>query len=127
MSTVSSTLVFNLADDLSCVVKAELRYDTSDPWAVVLEFDGGVTWEFARDLLADAMTAPAGFGAVRCAAIGGWFFITLDGEDSSNCFRCPTAVILGFLIDTEDVCRFGAEHVEFDDELEQLLKNGAGR
>jgi sporulation and cell division protein SsgA len=49
-------------------VPAELAYDAADPYAVTMAFGTGVaavSWTFARDLLVQGLSAPAGDGDVR--------------------------------------------------------------
>lgn len=69
--TLRSTAVFELFTPQApnVPVKVELKYETSDPYAVVAAFRTGragwVEWVFARDLLADGLLADAGEGDVR--------------------------------------------------------------
>jgi len=49
-------------------LEAELRYDTADPYAVVISFQRGaeeVDWVFGRDLLLRGVSEPAGDGDVK--------------------------------------------------------------
>ncbi|BBC36542.1 hypothetical protein SGFS_078360 [Streptomyces graminofaciens] len=53
-------------------VRVTLRYTSADPFAVHIDFppaasadDEGVTWTFARTLLAEGLTAPTGIGDVH--------------------------------------------------------------
>ena len=54
----------------SVPVRAELRYDIADPYAVQVSFHTGsdtdaVEWTFARSLLTEGVSAHAGEGDVR--------------------------------------------------------------
>lgn len=69
-TVISSPAVFELiAPDAPVVpVKVDLTYQSRDPYAVQASFRTGastVEWVFARDLLRDGLSAPAGTGDVR--------------------------------------------------------------
>jgi hypothetical protein len=60
------------AEEQELPVPATLRYVSQDPLAVHIDFppevsleEGGVTWTFARSLLAEGLQAPAGSGDVQ--------------------------------------------------------------
>lgn len=57
-----------IEDDVPVPLPAELRYDTSDPYAVCLSIGTtsppSVDWVFARSLLAEGTNRPAGAGDV---------------------------------------------------------------
>lgn len=53
-----------IVDDCG-VVEGVWEYTTTDPWAVTLHLGPRVWWIFARDLLRDGLTAPAGTGDVQ--------------------------------------------------------------
>jgi len=68
-STVSCSVELHLVTSGSPVpVSADLSYDPTDPFAVIvsLRTDGSpaVDWVVARDLLADGLTAPTGDGDI---------------------------------------------------------------
>lgn len=46
-----------------------LSWRPSDPYAVTMLFHTGTTWTFARELLAEGLHIPAGFGDVRIAPV----------------------------------------------------------
>ncbi|MEU7047135.1 SsgA family sporulation/cell division regulator, partial [Streptomyces eurythermus] len=60
---------FLVSEELSFRIPVELRYETSDPYAVRLTFhlpgDAPVTWAFGRELLVDGVGRPCGEGDVR--------------------------------------------------------------
>ena len=67
---VSDDVTFECVDAVGTVtiVHAVLAYSPVDPFAVTATFltaRGDVVWTFARDLLADGLTAPAGEGDVH--------------------------------------------------------------
>lgn len=55
---------FLVSEELSFRIPVELRYETSDPYAVRLTFhlpgDAPVTWAFGRELLVDGVGRPCG-------------------------------------------------------------------
>ena len=75
-STVQGHLVMDLVagDELSVRIAVDLGYDTEDPYAVRFTFhlpgDTPVTWYFARELLVDGISRPAGEGDVHIHPIG---------------------------------------------------------
>nr|WP_042185082.1 SsgA family sporulation/cell division regulator [Kibdelosporangium sp. MJ126-NF4]CEL16502.1 putative regulator [Kibdelosporangium sp. MJ126-NF4]CTQ90454.1 putative regulator [Kibdelosporangium sp. MJ126-NF4] len=72
-TTVRATIPFGLrihAAEAAATIRADLCYDTRDPYAVTAEFHTGrkaVHWTFARSLLADGLIAAAGLGDMRIA------------------------------------------------------------
>ncbi len=131
MTAISTFVVLRLVDGNQGQAPAYLRYNTADPYTVHLDFgttdDTGQpnVWTFARDLLADALTQPAGYGDVRCGAAGEWFYITLANTSTAVTFRCQTRTVRSFLVETEDLVPYGSEAINFDAELDALLKDGA--
>ncbi|MGW6917991.1 SsgA family sporulation/cell division regulator [Kitasatospora sp. NPDC054939] len=121
-----------VAPGLSVLVRARLRYDPAEPYAVFLDChtDLGrpITWTFARDLLAAGTKGRSGTGSVRIhpAADGGSeaLLISLTGEGQTVVLRAPTARVLAFLADTERVVPFGREHGRLD--LDGLLRRLCG-
>jgi hypothetical protein len=65
---ISTLLVFTL-DSRHARVEADLRYDTTDPYAVAALFQPAgsdeLRWTFARDLLEEGLVSWAGVGDVR--------------------------------------------------------------
>lgn len=56
------------SDEGTQTLVGDLRYRTSDPYAVSIDFRssrGTVTWTFGRDLLAQGLHEPAGLGDVH--------------------------------------------------------------
>ena len=109
---------------------AELGYDPMDPFAVRLAIGAGddtVTWFFARDLLRDGTTAPAGDGDVRVTPVvgahGREIAVDLSTPDGSAHFRTDLAQVVQFLTAAYSAVPTGSEldgH-DLDTELTQLL------
>jgi len=130
--TLRSTAVFDLlAPQAPAVpVQVELRYDTSDPYAVVAAFRTGragwVEWVFARDLLADGLIAHAGEGdvAIRPAVDDPEVVaIELSSPSGHAVFEASAQELADFLDRTYDVVVPGNENlwVDVDDALTRLL------
>jgi hypothetical protein len=113
-------------------VRAGLGYDAADPYAVRVGFrtaPGGdvVEWTFARQLLTDGVTAPAGEGDVRT-----WprsrdgepvVCLSLTSPSGSALFEIPVPDLVEFLTMTYAAVPTGTEsaHVDVEAELEHLL------
>ncbi|MEW2515472.1 SsgA family sporulation/cell division regulator [Streptomyces sp. NPDC046870] len=121
-----------VTSDLTLTLNSEISYDTHDPLAVtvVLDADGErpVRWIFARDLLADGLSARVGEGDVAL-----WPVCDLDGEASSFClrvggarkalFEIPAEPVRTWLAGTYTMVPRGAELDGVDwDELVQLAE-----
>jgi hypothetical protein len=116
-------------------VLAELTYDASDPYAVTVAFRtaagaAAVQWTFARQLLTDGVTAPAGEGDVRTwpeSAEGDPVVrLSLTSPSGNALFELPVPELVEFLTMTYAAVPSGGEasHVDLDTELAALL--GAG-
>lgn len=86
------TTVLDLEPD-GIPVQACWVYDPADPFAVVLQFRYHRSrrvdeWVFARDLLDEGLTGPAGLGDVRIEPYpGDGLLITLDSPNGHALFR----------------------------------------
>lgn len=108
------------ADDHEIPVPATLGYTTEDPLAVFMDFppdvalDGeGVTWTFARSLLADGLDAPAGRGDVHLWPCGGArTVLELHSPHGLALLRFDTAVLRRFLLRSYAVVPCGQEDLE---------------
>jgi hypothetical protein len=118
----------------SLPVRAGLRYDVSDPYAVQVAFYTGsgndadvVEWTFARQLLTDGVTAPVGEGDVQVwpSASSGLpvVCLSLSSPSGKALFEVPVAELVDFLGQTYAAVPTGAEsqHVDVDAELALLL------
>ncbi|MCW2715311.1 MAG: sporulation and cell division protein SsgA [Frankiales bacterium] len=119
-------------------VRADLRYQTDDPWAIRVAFhvndtsDGRpaesvVEWIFARQLLVDGFTGPVGDGDVRVwPAYSGLDFVinlAMASPSGSAVFEVDRDPLVEFLQQTHVVVPSGAEEnvVDLDTELTLLL------
>lgn len=111
-------------------VRATLRYDASDPFAVRMTFPAAVTlggeevrWTFARELLAGGLREPQGLGDVR---------VRPYGDDRTGLeFHAPEGIAL-IVVPTDELRRFlaatlalvplGLEHLhtDLDEDLARL-------
>jgi hypothetical protein len=106
-----------------------LRYDRGDPYAVRLDFgaaaDEGVTWVFARELLAQGLTARAGEGDVVVAPAprAGRIRVTMSSPDGRAAVDLPADLLTDFLRATFDLCPAGEESalLDLDSDLRQVF------
>lgn len=136
--TVTSTLHVGLvasgADPVA--VRAELRYEPADPYAVRVAFhtgDGGsagdvVEWTFARDLLRRGLSGPTGEGDVqlwpdRRGRGGGEVFLSLSSPSGKALFEVPRTALSAFVAESYLLVPDGSEAstVDVDAELDALL------
>lgn len=115
-------------------VRATLRYDVADPYAVQVAFhtgpaDGGdvVEWTFARSLLTDGVRAPVGEGDVQVwpssSAGQPVVCLALSSPSGKALFEMPLPSLVDFLGSTYAAVPTGGEssHVDVDAELALLL------
>lgn len=115
-------------------VRAGLRYDPTDPYAVEVSFHTGsgassdvVQWTFARSLLSDGVAGPSGEGDVQVWPSSGEgrsvVCLSLSSPSGKALFEVPVAELVGFLARTYDSVPSGAEsaRVDLDSELALLL------
>src|SRR3954467_6938689 len=106
---------FVVSEELSFRIPVELRYETSDPYAVRLTFhlpgDAPVTWAFGRELLVDGVGRPCGDGDVHITPADtegfGDVLIRLQVGVDQALFRCGTAPLLAFLDRTDRLVPLG--------------------
>ena len=125
-----------IAGSVPLPVRAGLRYDVLDPYAVQVSFHTGATgsgegevveWTFARSLLTDGVAAPAGDGDVQVwpSASGGQQVVCLSLSSPSGkaLFEVPLPELVQFLTQTYTAVPTGMEsdHVDVDAELALLL------
>lgn len=112
-------------------VRASVAYDAEDPYAVRIAFHTGtgdaVQWTFARQLLTDGVTAPAGYGDVRTwpatSERGPVVCLSLTSPSGSALFEVPVSELVEFLTMTYAAVPTGTEtdHVDVESELAELL------
>ncbi len=118
----------------SLPVRAGLRYDVSDPYAVQVAFHTGaiphseiVEWTFARQLLTDGVTVAAGEGDVQVwpSSSAGLPVVCLSlcSPSGKAMFEVPLPELVDFLGQTYAAVPTGAEsqHVDVDAEFALLL------
>ena len=123
-----------IPDGATLPVKATLRYEPTDPYAVHVVFHGGgadpageVSWSFARQLLAEGLNEPAGIGDVRAwpwqSEDGPVIALALSSPDGHALFEVPRAALADFLARTfAEVPRdTEARHLDVDAALAALL------
>ena len=120
-------------------VRAGLRYDQQDPYAVQVAFYTGasgqgdvVEWTFARSLLSEGMAGPAGDGDVQVwpsrSTAGPVTCLSLSSPSGRALFEVPLPELSGFLAETYRAVPAGTEgdHVDVEAELALLLWAGPG-
>lgn len=115
-------------------VRAGLRYDVADPYAVQVAFHTGapgeaevVEWTFARSLLSDGVRCPTGDGDVQVWPSSSGplpvVCLSLSSPSGKALFEVPLPELVEFLAQTYAAVPSGAEsdHVDVDAELALLL------
>ncbi len=135
-TSVSSELQLRLVvpGAASLPVRADLAYDVTDPYAVQVSFHTGsgtstdvVQWTFARQLLSDGVSVPAGEGDVQVwpSSASGQSVVCLSLSSPSGraLFEVPLADLVEFLGRTYQAVPTGSEsqYVDVDAELALLL------
>ena len=136
-TSVSSELQLRLVvpGAASLPVRADLAYDVTDPYAVQVSFHTGsgtgngdvVQWTFARQLLSDGVSVPAGEGDVQVwpSTANGVPVVCLSLSSPSGraLFEVPLPDLVEFLGRTYQAVPTGSEsdHVDVDAELALLL------
>ncbi|HWG93608.1 MAG TPA: SsgA family sporulation/cell division regulator [Mycobacteriales bacterium] len=136
-TTVSADLQLRLVVPGSSAlpVRASMRYDVADPYAVSVAFHTGpadgsgdvVEWTFARQLLTDGVTGPVGEGDVQVwpssSAGAPVVCLALSSPSGKALFEIPLPALVDFLGSTYAAVPTGGEsaHVDVDAELALLL------
>jgi len=123
-STSSHTEMILISDIAIPAVEAELRYHSTDPYAVqvLLSVDQGpvITWVFGRELLMTGVSMPAGIGDVQV-------FPTHDGVIIELRAGKATARLLAHIPDVMDFTERTLELVPLGTEIEHCdLDSGLG-
>ncbi len=131
--TVKAELLLRLVvpGTSSLPVRAELRYEPLDPYALEVSFHTGgedvVAWTFARDLLSDGIARASGEGDVQVwpSGLGGGAVVCLSLSSPSGraLFEVPMRQLADFLARTYDAVPSGTEGdlADVDGELDRLL------
>jgi hypothetical protein len=116
------------AENQELPIPATLRYGSIDPLAVCVDFppevslDGqGVTWTFARALLEEGLSGPAGAGDVHIWPCGrDTTVVEFHSPYGLALLQFPTPALRGFLLRTYAVVGAGQE------DLDQAVERGLG-
>lgn len=120
-----------VADEPPVSLPAELRYDRADPYAVCLSLGatstGTVDWVFARSLLSEGLSRPAGTGDVlviprhRCHRLS--VRIVVRSRVGAAVLDIATTAVIAFLKETERVVPPGTEglHIDLDRVVAELM------
>jgi Streptomyces sporulation and cell division protein, SsgA len=122
---------FLVSEELSFRIPVELRYESTDPYAVRMTFhlpgDAPVTWAFGRELLLDGINGPSGEGDVHIAPTEPEGLsdvrIRLQVGADRALFRVGAAPLVAFLDRTDKLVPLGQECTlgDFEDNLEAAL------
>ncbi len=139
-TSVSHEVALRLLDhDATTVpVRAILRYEAADPYAVRIGFHTAATtvveWTFARELLDAGVRRAAGAGDVRVwptrsapgSSGAGRVCVSLNSPSGTALFDAPCAELVVFLERAYEVVPAGAEsgQLDLDAELALLLWDG---
>ncbi|GJF29404.1 SsgA family sporulation/cell division regulator [Kitasatospora sp. NBC_01539] len=134
-STVQGHVVMHLvaAGELSLRIAVDLGYDPEDPYAVRFTFhlpgDTPVTWYFARELLVEGISRPAGEGDVHLHPVGEDLTevcVVLRSPDGDATLRAPAPPLIAFLARTDRLVPMGKEEsqVELEAQLDLILSGG---
>ena len=123
-----------VAGSAALPVRAGLRYDALDPYAVQVGFHTGntgdgdvVEWTFARSLLSDGVVGSVGEGDVQAwpsrSSGAPIVCLSLSSPSGSALFELPLPELADFLGHTYDAVPLGreSEHMHVDAELALLL------
>jgi hypothetical protein len=133
---VETSLRLVAADATALPVRASLRYEPDDPYAVHMLFHAestgseSVSWSFARELLVNGLDGPAGIGDVRVwpwtSQRGDFVALMLSSPDGNALLEVPRSILVRFLRRTHVAVPSGHEsdHLDVDAAVSRLL---AGR
>lgn len=113
----------------SLPLQLAMRYTAADPYTAQLVFgDGGPTWEFDRDLLADGLASsdPVGAMDVQCwrAVSPGLVWLRLSNRDRCAVFTLARADVARFVRRSYALVERGreSEHLDLDAAIQRLLE-----
>jgi hypothetical protein len=120
-----------VADGPDRSVHADLSYSPADPYAVQVAFHTGgaeiVEWTFARSLLTDGVTHPAGDGDVQVWPASGtqpMVCLSLSSPSGRALFEAPLTRVVEFLTQTYALVPTGCESdfVDVETEIASILE-----
>lgn len=114
-------------------IPTRMSYEPEDPWAITIAFDvpqpnGGTVetvWTFARELLIDAFSGPAGLGDIKIwIEDGEQFHIQLTSNEGQAHVWTDVDSVRAFLNHTTQIVPRGEESskVNLDKELRELME-----
>jgi hypothetical protein len=130
---VETSLRLVAPDATALPVRASLRFDPEDPYAVHVLFHAEsaagepVGWSFARELLVTGLDEPAGIGDVRvwpwASTRGDFVALALSSPDGNALFEVPRSILVRFLRRTYIAVPRGreSEHLDVDAAISRLL------
>ncbi|MEV6957796.1 SsgA family sporulation/cell division regulator [Streptomyces sp. NPDC051207] len=114
-------------------IPATLHYDRRDPFAVRMTFPAPATlegvevcWTFARELLADGMSAPEGHGDVRVRPYGDdHTVLEFHAPEGTAVVHVRSDDVRRFLDATGEAVPAGTEHrhLDLDQDLAELMRD----
>ncbi|QNK79316.1 SsgA family sporulation/cell division regulator [Nakamurella sp. PAMC28650] len=117
-SVVARTGMTLIADAADIDVDAELTFHSRDPFAIRVIFSvpsaPAVEWVFARELLIDGVSAPAGTGDVQVFPCHDGIVFELNSPSGRARLLADAEVLTRFAQNTLDVVPLGAESKYFD-------------
>jgi hypothetical protein len=130
--TTTSTMAVQIATvraDQDLTLVAEFVYDPADACAVTLVIQtpsGPVHWTFARELLVEGQYEPAGDGDVHvwpCLSSCGEAVVIVElcSPVGETLLQFPSRAVQEFVYSSVDAVPLGAESVDVDAWIEQLL------
>jgi hypothetical protein len=130
--TTTSTMAVQIATvraDEDLMLVAEFVYDPADACAVTLVIQtasGPVHWTFARELLVEGQYEPAGDGDVHvwpCLSSSGEAVVIVElcSPVGETLLQFPSRAVQEFVYSSVDAVPLGAESVDVDGWIEQLL------
>jgi hypothetical protein len=131
-STVQGHVVMHLvvSNELSFRIVVDVEYDVTDPYAVRFTFhlpgDEPVTWVFARELLVEGISRPAGEGDVHIHPVdedSAEVCVALRSPEGDALLRTSAPPLIAFLARTDRVVPMGEEvsEIELDAQLASIL------
>jgi hypothetical protein len=110
-------------------VYSRWSYDPADPYAITLAFgedQGWVVWRFARDLIIEGLTQPAGLGDVRVrpdlAECSDILVIELESPHGYAVVEMVREDAEIFLARTMEAVPPGEENIDIDAFIAQVMK-----
>jgi hypothetical protein len=128
--TLNAELI-EISDGTPGPVSITFGYTAADPLAISLLFvdvhtGAKTTWTVGRDLLREGLErAVAGYGDVKFVHHGPSVLMNFNVPAGYATYLFDRGDLRAFLRATQRVCEFGTEAVDFDAELDALLKDGA--